>query len=375
MLTWNERVDYLRLSLVPGIGPERMRSLIRAYDSLGGAFQAPFASLRAVPGIGTACATAIRRSDRHGAEVALMETEALGGRVLLPMDVEYPQALLDSDEAPLALFAQGDLTLLTKPAVAIVGSRDHTRYGGDVTTTIASRAAQAGLVVVSGMARGLDAVAHEAALRVGGGTIGVLGNGLGVVYPAANRRLYDAVRRDGLLLTEHPPGERPSQGSFPKRNRIIAGLARVTVVVEAGAGSGALITGEAANRLHRDVMVVPGPVTSETSVGANVLIRDGALLMLEMADLFSRYPELQAPLPPEPGRGGREGAVLAALGRGPMHLDELASRAGAAMPELLGVLGVMEIAGLVRQEPGMRYALALPVLAAERRAKRPETGD
>jgi DNA processing protein len=149
----------------------------------------------------------------------------------------------------------------------------------------------------------------------------------------------------------------------------------VTVVVEAGAGSGALITGEAANRLHRDVMVVPGPVTSETSVGANVLIRDGALLMLEMADLFSRYPELQAPLPPEPGRGGREGAVLAALGRGPMHLDELASRAGAAMPELLGVLGVMEIAGLVRQEPGMRYALALPVLAAERRAKRPETGD
>ncbi len=158
-------------------------------------------------------------------------------------------------------------------------------------------AASAGLAVVSGMARGLDAVAHTAALDSGGATIGVLGNGLGVIYPTANRVLYQRVAANGLLLTEFPPGERPTAGSFPRRNRLISGLARVTVVVEAAEGSGALITAGTALDQGREVMAVPGNITSPSSVGANRLIRDGAEPLLSSDDLLAHYPE--AVRPPE----------------------------------------------------------------------------
>ena len=219
----------------------------------------------------------------------------MGGRVLLFDDPEYPPSLRVIPDAPPVLFVQGGLSLLDPPAVAIVGSRDHTAYGGEVGRKLAWGAASAGLVVVSGMARGLDAVAHSAALDAGGGTIGVMGNGLGVVYPAANRRLYSRVERRGLLLTEFPPGERPSAGSFPRRNRLISGLARVTVVVEAARGSGALITAGTALDQGREVMAVPGNITSPTSTGANELIRDGATPLLTIEDLLRHYPEAVQP--------------------------------------------------------------------------------
>ena len=151
---------------------------------------------------------------------------------------------------------------------------------------IAESAAGAGIVVVSGMARGLDAIAHQAALDAGGATIGVLGNGLGVIYPAANRELYAGVGQHGLLLTEFPPGERPGVGAFPRRNRLISGLARVTVVIEAAQGSGTLITVGTALAQGRDVMAVPGNITSATSVGTNRLIQDGAEPLIELADLL-----------------------------------------------------------------------------------------
>ena len=156
---------------------------------------------------------------------------------------------------------------------------------------LAGAVAQAGVVIVSGMARGLDAVAHTAALDAGGATIGVLGNGLGVIYPAANRALYERVASDGLLVTEFPPGERPNVGSFPRRNRLISGLSRVTVVVEAAVGSGALITAGAALDQGREVMAVPGNITSPLSAGSNRLIRDGAAPVLEPADLLQHFPE------------------------------------------------------------------------------------
>ena len=177
----------------------------------------------------------------------LDEVERAGGRALLATDPEFPALLRHIPDPPPVLFALGDLGLLDRPAVAIVGSRDHSAYGAEVCRERSpGRPPPAGLVVVSGMARGLDAVAHAAALDAGGATIGVLGNGLGVIYPAANRALYQRVAADGLLLTEFPPGERPHVGSFPRRNRLISGLARVTVVVEAAEGSGALITAGAA---------------------------------------------------------------------------------------------------------------------------------
>jgi DNA processing protein len=298
------------------------------------------------------------------------ETEQLGGSVLLPGDSAYPALLADIDEPPPALFVLGDLPLLQREAVAIVGSRDHTPYGGEVAAAIARGAGTAGLVVVSGMARGLDAVAHTVALETGAGTIGVLGNGFGVVYPAANRALYQAVQGRGLLLTEHPPGERPHAGSFPKRNRLIAGLARVTVVVEAGPMSGALTTARAALEQGREVMAVPGPVTSVCSVGTNRLLRDGATPLLELADLLRCYPGWRPSPGPETGvlaadRASPQSLVLAVLRGGPRHVDELGARLTWQTGTLLALLGAMEIAGVVVQGPGMIFSLAQARFAAE----------
>ncbi|MHB1329234.1 MAG: DNA-processing protein DprA, partial [Gemmatimonadales bacterium] len=178
----------------------------------------------------------------------------------------------------------------------VVGSRHPTSYGIEVTAALAAGLSQAGIVVVSGMARGLDAVAHWAAVRNGGLTVGVLGNGLGVIYPAANAALYQRVGEEGLLLTEFPPGERPHAGSFPRRNRLISGLARVTVVVEAAERSGTLRTASAALDQGREVLAVPGPITSRTSVGTNQLLRaSGAGPYLQLDDVLAFFPEVKAP--------------------------------------------------------------------------------
>jgi DNA processing protein len=213
------------------------------------------------------------------------------------------------------------------------------------------------------MARGLDAIAHTAALDSGGTTIGVLGNGLGVIYPSANRKLYERVSATGLLLSEFPPGERPHVGSFPRRNRLISGLARVTVVIEAAAGSGALITAGTALDQGRDVMAVPGNITSSVSVGTNRLIRDGAAPVLEPGDLLQHFPEL---VPQPPGKSVVQGdpdplpgtlspaerELVVLVGSEPVHPDELADRCCRPIGEVLGILSGLEIAGILEQGPG-----------------------
>jgi DNA processing protein len=360
-----ERAAWVALALTPGIGWARIHAIEHACRTASGAFSAPIAFLRSIAGMSPASASAVAAGSIEVGERAVEDAERLGGRVLIPGDPEYPARLRDIGEAPPALFALGDLGLLARPAVAIVGSRDHTPYGGEVARALAWTAAAAGLVVVSGMARGLDAVAHTAALDAGGGTIGVLGNGLGVIYPAANRRLYQRVVTHGLLLTEFPPGERPTAGSFPRRNRLISGLARVTVVVEAAEGSGALITAGTALDQGREVMGVPGNITSPSSVGVNRLIRDGAEPLLSADDLLAHYPEscrpaalpapppVARPLPDDLPAGEREVAEL--LGAEPVLLDQLVGRSGRRPQELLASLCALEIAGVVEQRPGRLF--------------------
>ena len=363
----DQRAAYVALAMVPGVGTARLKSLLDAFQTPVGAISAPFAFLSAVPGISPACATAIRSTSLENGREIMRSAEQLGGRVLLPDDAEYPPSIVPIDEPPPILFAQGDLSLLELPACAIVGSRDHSAYGARACRAIAEVVAAAGVVVVSGMARGLDAIAHHAALDAGGRSIGVLGNGLGVIYPAANRALYERMNSAGLLLTEFPPGEKPTAGSFPRRNRLISALARVTVVVEAAAGSGALITVEKALEQGKDVMAVPGPITSAVSVGANRLIRDGAVPVLEPADVLHYFPELQAtrgrsadiavdgssPLPEFLSPSEREMALL--IGPELLPLDEVAIRAGRQVSEVLAILSGLEIAGVVEQSPGRLF--------------------
>jgi DNA processing protein len=364
-----EREAYLTLALVPGIGAARLGALLERFGTPARVLGARPAELGAVAGISLAAATAVAGADRRAAHRAIAALQQLGGHLLLPEDAAFPAALVTIPEPPVHLFVLGDLGLLVRPAVAIVGSRDHSLYGAEVCRAVARAAAQAGLAVVSGMARGLDAVAHESALEGGGGTIGVLGNGLGVVYPAANRALYHRVARDGLLVTEFPPGERPTAGSFPRRNRLISGLARTVVVVEAALTSGALQTVTCALEQGREVLAVPGQITSPVSAGTNRLIRDGAAPLLELDDLLAHYPEgaRPAPVPAPQLRGGRHGAGLErqlvnALWSGPRRVEELVGVSGAPVDAALDALSALELDGRVRLESGGVYRLVGPGL-------------
>jgi DNA processing protein len=365
----DERIAYLTLTQVPGMGPGRLKTLLAACTTSLGAYSAPIAFLSALPGFNRAIATAIKAIPLETGRKTVEDAARLGVKVLVPDDAEFPTLLCPIPDPPPVLFAVGDCTLLYRPAAAIVGSRDHSSYGAEVCRAIATAAAEIGVVVVSGMARGLDAVAHTAALDCGGTTIGVLGNGHGVIYPAANRKLYERVAETGLLLSEFPPGERPSVGSFPRRNRLISGLSRVTVVVEAAAGSGALITAGTALDQGREVMAVPGNITSPVSVGTNRLIRDGAAPILEPADLLQHFPELAGsplllPMPSAPTRplpdtlSTDERELVGLLGQDAVHPDQLASRFQRPVGEVLGLLCGLEIAGVVEQQPGRVFRRA-----------------
>jgi DNA processing protein len=357
-----ERVAFVSLALTPGIGWARLRALLDRCETAHGALKAPFEFLCTVPGISRAAATTIvERGAREGRK-ALLAARTMGARCILRGDPEFPPLLRDIPDSPPLLFAMGDLSLLDRPAVAIVGSRDHSDYGAATCHAAATAAAGAGIAVVSGMARGLDALAHLAALDAGGPTIGILGNGLGVVYPAANRALYRRVADHGLLLTEFPPGERPGVGAFPRRNRLISALARVTLVIEAAEASGTLITVGTALAQGKDVMALPGPITSPTSAGTNRLIRDGAEPYLGVEDLLAHYPEVAAgadhsPAPSSNAHGepvqvpedldADERVVFLAVASSARPLDDLIAELSLGAGRTLSAISRLELAGLV----------------------------
>ena len=362
---------YVALALVPGVGRVRLEILMQAFGSADAVLAATFRQLNSVVRISRAAATAIHKTTTAAGTEIIDKVAGQGGVVLTPADAAFPGELRQIPDAPTLLFAKGRLDLLQGPCVALVGSRDHSRYGADVASELSAGIAAAGITVVSGMARGLDAVAHQAALdagggggdggRGGGGTVGGLGNGLGVIYPAANRVLYERVIAAGCLLTEFPPGERPNAGSFPRRNRLISGLARATVVLEARDGSGALITADCALAQGREVMAVPGPITSPLSRGTNRLIQMGAKPVLELRDVLEEYgisdvPEVSLPA----DLSDAERRALEALGDGAELVDDFTARLACAPAESLAVLTSLEIRGLVAQGPGKVFRATKP---------------
>jgi len=372
----DELAAYLALAEIPGIGAARLRTLLDAFGSAVGAQIAPAGAIAALPGFGPAAAHAVRAAGRKGGEEILRALDHLGARALLPGSLEFPPLLAEIAEPPAALFVWGDATILSRPAAAIVGSRDHTPYGATAANLLAGGVARSA-VVVSGMARGLDAIAHEAALEAGGTTVGVLGNGFGVVYPAANRALYERVSREGCLVTELPPGERPRVSTFPRRNRIIAGLAGVTVVVEAAVNSGALITADCALEQGRSVLAVPGPITSPTSEGCNKLIQQGAKPALSVADILeelglsttehSEFISGRLTPGPRPGVSPNpnppqdltplQRTLWDSLATQPTHVDALVAGAKQEVAQVLTALTELELRGLVDQKPGMIFEL------------------
>ncbi len=364
-----EVVATLALALVPGVGPQRLRLIIATFGSAQAALAAPQSKLQTLEGIGRAAATAIKEARADDGARVLSQLCALGARALICGQPEFPPQLEEIPEPPSVLYVWGDLSLLTKPSVAFVGSRDHTTYGAEAARVLASAVAQRA-VIVSGMARGIDALAHTAALDAGGQSIGVLGNGFGVIYPAANRALYDRMVAHGCLITEHPPGERPHAGSFSRRNRLISGLSRGVVVIEAAIGSGALVTANLGLEQGREILAVPGPITSPTSVGCNKLIQQGAKAVLCAADILEEVKlssaglreigvALSTPAPRVPpiDLTGLQLTLWSRMTAEPQHVDALVAATQTGAANVLGALTELELRGLVRQGPGMVFGL------------------
>ncbi len=262
-------------------------------------------------------------------------------------DAAYPAALNDLPNPPAQLWWIGDLSLLDKPLVTIVGTRRATGYGERITRELAASLARAGACVVSGMALGIDAAAHRAALEAGGATIAILGTGADVAYPRAHVSLHREIIGHGLVMSELPPGAHSHKGSFPKRNRILAAISTLTIIVEAPFDSGALITAKHAIELGRDVAVVPGPIDSPQSQGSNLLLRDGAHPIVSIADALSL-----AKLAPQPRSNPRvddevEMRVWNALGHGAASLDELCARSGLPVAQCLTAVTGLELRGAV----------------------------
>ena len=263
-------------------------------------------------------------------------------------DEGYPPALLDLRSPPRVLWAIGDLETLRGPVVAIVGTRKATPYGVRATREIAGALARAGACVLSGMARGIDGTAHIAALDVRGRTVAVLGTGVDIAYPAGHRPLHARIREHGLLLSEELPGAHSGPGSFPRRNRLIAALASITIVVEAGLKSGANITATHALELGRTVAAVPGPIDAPQSAGSNALLRDGATVIADVADALQLAGLTPPARRPDPEIAtAAERSVWAALGEGALDVDTLAVRCGLPARECLAAVTTLELNGSI----------------------------
>jgi DNA processing protein len=282
-----------------------------------------------------------------------------GAHILLFGEPEYPDVLADLGDPPTRLFGMGDVGLLRRPCVGIVGTRHASLAGERIAYQLAVAFARAGVTVVSGMALGIDAAAHRGALDAGGGTIAVLGGGVDLPYPPSHAPLHGRITSEGLVLSEAMPGTRPVKGAFPRRNRIIAGLGSLLIVVEAGHRSGALITARLALDLGRSVAAVPGPIESPRHAGSNQLLAAGALFITSPADALAMMklpgPERSA-VPPEEDLGDAltspERQVMEAISRGASDPDGIARVTGLTAREIGSAVSSLELTGVVRSDHG-----------------------
>lgn len=350
---------WLRLCLIPGIGPERQRELLATFGLPERIFAAGQFSLAQV--IGEKFASTLQSHDNAAqVEAALIWASEPGNHILTLADAAYPQALLQTADPPCLLYAKGRVELLNVPAIAMVGARSATPQGEANAEAFAAAFAGAGLTVVSGLALGVDAAAHRGALKGPGSTIAVVGTGADRIYPVRNATLARQIAEEGLVLSEFPLGTPPAAYNFPRRNRIISGLARGVLVVEAAPDSGSLITARMAAEQGREVFAIPGSIHSPLAKGCHRLIKQGAKLVESAQDVLedlrwgvtvsSAQRAMQAP-PADPAAA----ALLAQMGFDPLDPDTLLARAGLTPDALFAILTVLELDGRIARLPGGRF--------------------
>jgi len=350
---------WLAFNRIPTIGRARFERLERAFGTLDRAWLASDADLRAA-GIDDRSARAISAArPRISPERELAALQRIGVTALTWNDPLYPPLLKESYDRPPVLYVRGTITNEDELALAVVGTRRMTAYGRQVTEHIAGDLARSGITIVSGLARGVDMTAHEAALGAGGRTIAVMACGVDIIYPAAHERLARQIVEHGALVSELPLGTRPQKDLFPRRNRIIAGLTLGVVITEAPERSGALLTAKLAADDNREVFAVPGSIFSPMSKGTNALIQEGAKLTGTAEDVLSelnlaaaaQQAELAAAVPAT----AVESTLLSCLTAEPIHIDDVTRRSGLAAAEVSGGLALLELKGVVRQIGGMQY--------------------
>lgn len=366
---------WLALGLTPGLGARLAGKLLREFRKPEAVFQASQTSLEAF-GLTAESAQAIHsQKPLKDAEQELARVRALGCRLLSWDEAAYPQRLLEIYDPPPLLYVRGNLELLGRHSMAIVGARKPTPYGVQIAEKLGRDLAARGLVVVSGMARGIDACAHKGALAAAkGATVAVLGTGLDVIYPKENKKLYEQIAEKGALISEFPIGAFPAPQNFPIRNRVIAGMALGVVVVEGAQYSGSLITARLGMEFGREVYGVPGNVTQPLSFGPNQLIRQGAKLVTGWEDVVEELPtDIRAELLPPQEASSEERANLLEQSLSPAektlygllsvaetrHVDELVDLSGLSSSEVLAALFEMEMKNAIRQLPGKHFVKVL----------------
>ncbi|MBI3252950.1 MAG: DNA-protecting protein DprA [Candidatus Omnitrophica bacterium] len=357
----NELREILALSLVKNMGPVAFKRLLETFGSVSAIFRAPVPALRKVKGARRAALEALKDPSLFKkADAEIKKANDAGVEILSFFDTRYPEELKEIYDPPILLYVKGSLEG-DAPRIAVVGSRSTSIYGRETTRRLSRELAAAGLVVVSGLAEGIDTAAHEGALEGRGRTFAVLGGGLSRIYPKANEKLAQRICQNGALLSEYPMEMAPLPQYFPVRNRLISGLSRAVLVIEARKNSGALITADAALEQGREVFAVPGNIDSIRSEGTNSLLRDGAKLVTSAADILDEWKwrpgetvsEKRLPRPPlEPA----EKKLLSLLDAQSLQIETLIEESRLPVNQALSLLSVMEMKGLVKELPGKHYA-------------------
>jgi len=362
----NERTLTIALNTLPRLRAAIACEAFERFGSASGILAAPVGELTGLRGVGPILAGAVRGLDaeRVGEEEE-RRTRALGIAILTLDDQDYPERLRLIPDPPRVLYRLGTMLPQDGAGIAVVGARAATAYGRTVAERLGRELAVAGVTVISGLARGIDACAHRGALAGEGRTVAVLGTGLDRIYPPEHAQLAAEIASRGALLSEFPLGSEPEPWHFPLRNRVISGLARGVVVVEAAARSGALGTADMALEQSREVFAIPGPITSPTSAGTNRLIRQGAGLVEGARDILESFPDLAARIPAaeaEPaalaGLSDSERRLLCAIGSAPLPIDDIIRVSPGPAAATAALLTALELKGLVRQHPGKIFARA-----------------
>lgn len=356
----NKKFFGVALSFVPGIGNVLYKRLIEHFKRAEVVFKTTFKELMEVEGIGPQTASAIKNFDREIlVEKELLAVEKANAGIITLEDDCYPSNLFKISDPPSILYVKGNITKADQFAVAVVGSRTPSKYGKCAANLISRDLATEGITIVSGMARGIDSICHKEALRAGGRTIAVLGNGIDIIYPPENEALYHEIIKNGAVISDFPIATPPDSVNFPDRNRIISGLSLGVVVVEAGTKSGSLITARFAASQGRNVFAVPGQIGSMRSKGTNRLIKNGASLLEHANDVvdivlpeYRNHRATRNKTRVKENLSENAKLVLTVLTEGPLHIDMVTARSRLNVNEVSSILLTLELDGLITHLPG-----------------------